>query len=124
MPDLSVHPTDDGHQPVGETIPDLNVRPTDEHQAEREAIPDLNVRPTDEHQANRAAIPYLNAQPADIAQLADGDATFDVPDQQDDFDLNVLFPVQHEGRQQSMISNLHYSSLFSIIMHNNFIFHQ
>lgn len=111
--DLNVHPTDDGHQEGREALPDLNVHPTNAgHQAVGEAISALNVRPTDEHQADREAIPDLNAQPADIAQLADRDVAFDVPDQQDDVDLNLLFPAQHEGRNQSMLSNLHYSFCF------------
>jgi hypothetical protein len=36
-------------------------------------------------------------KPTDIEQQADGDITFDIPDEQDDFHLNLLVPGQHEG---------------------------
>ena len=61
----------------------------------------------DEHQPDEEAIPDLNVQPANIEQQADGDIAFDVPNEQDDFDLDLLVPAQQEEMQQSMISNLH-----------------
>jgi len=62
-------------------------------------------------------------QPANFDQQPDVDIAFDVIDEQDDFDLNLLVPAQHEEMQQSMITNLHESLVF-ITLHNNFICHQ
>ena len=123
-----VHADDEQHQPNrdGWPILDLNAHPPDdEEQAVGEAIPDLNVEATyDDHQPDGEAIPDLNVQPANFDQQPDGYIAFDVIDEQDDFDLNLLVPAQHEEMQQSMITNLHESSLVFITLHNNFICHQ
>jgi len=76
----------------------------------------------EDHQPNVGgqALPDLNAPPADDDCQADGEVTFVVLGEQDYFDLSSQAPAQYEEMQESMITNLCYSSTLFIIMYKSF----
>jgi hypothetical protein len=72
----------------------------------------------EDHQPNvrGQAILDLNVPPIDDACQADGDVTFAILTEQDYFDLNLQASAQYEEMQDSMITNLCYSSMLFVIM--------
>jgi len=76
----------------------------------------------EDHQPNVGgqALPDLNAPSADDDCQADGEVTFVVPGEQDYFDLSSQAHAQYEEMQESMITNLCYSSMLFIIMYKSF----